>query len=317
MIIKYITDKWLASIVVSSLLVSTGAYADSYTSIDFEVGRRSDDINFNIAGDINGNNPNILSELTWTGLRIRQAKVSVHHRSDKNSIVMISTSHGSIRSGSNQDSDYGGDYRTLEFSRSYNDTSGDDVVDREIGFGYQFDIYDSRSKNIAHLVPLVGYSYHEQNLRITNGNQVVQLFPTLVLQPFSGLNSTYQTVWDGKWIGLQLRFKSMVRQDRIYLFFKHHWPDYYAEGNWNLRTTFAHPKSFSHQASGTGDEFLIKWIENTTRVWALSMTVHFQQWNTAPGLDITYFSDGTAAATRLNGVEWQSTTFMLGVEVRI
>jgi hypothetical protein len=164
---------------------------------------------------------------------------------------------------------------------------------------------------------MLGYSYHEQNLRMTNGNQVVQLFPNLILQPFSGLNSTYKTEWDGFWLGAQLWFRSKTRQDKFSLIFKHHMPDYSAEANWNLRADFAHPKSFEHQASGKGNEFLIGWVENTTDLWALKATLQYQKWQTDPGIDIVYFSDGTVAATRLNDVEWKSTVFTIGIERRI
>jgi hypothetical protein len=37
-------------------------------------GYRVDDLNWNIAGDINGNNPNIISELTWDDLESYQLK---------------------------------------------------------------------------------------------------------------------------------------------------------------------------------------------------------------------------------------------------
>ncbi len=50
------------------------------TAAEIEVGLeltnsyRIDNLNWNIAGDLYGNNPNILSELTWTDLKIYQLK---------------------------------------------------------------------------------------------------------------------------------------------------------------------------------------------------------------------------------------------------
>jgi len=44
------------------------------TEFVFTGGYRSDDLDFNIAGDINGNNPNIISELTWEDLESYQVK---------------------------------------------------------------------------------------------------------------------------------------------------------------------------------------------------------------------------------------------------
>jgi hypothetical protein len=325
--IKYVAERFIVvlSISISAFLYTPHVHADSVTSVAFDVGVRSDDVNWNIAGNINGTNPNVLSELTWTDLRILQTKISVESVSDKGSIFIASASYGSISSGSNQDSDYMGDNRTFEWSRSNNNSSGDNVFDFELGLGYQFDIYDSRFNNVAHIIPMLGYSYHEQNLRMTNGYQTISVpafsppgfFPPL-LGPFDRvLNSTYQTEWDGLWAGVQLWFRSKTGRDKFYLSFKHHRPDYSAEANWNLATRFAHPKSFEHQASGKGNEFLIGWVENTTEVWALKATLQYQKWQTDPGIDIVYFSDGTVAATRLNDVEWKSTVFTIGIERRI
>ena len=324
MIIKYITDKWLALITISALVLTSNVHADPVTSIAIDVGYRTDDVKWSIAGFFEGQYVNLLSELSWDNLKIQQIRISLDHTSKK-SIVAASVSYGSIVSGSNQDSDYKGSNKTLEFSRSNNNSGGDDVVDFEIGFGYEIDLYNSKSIHTAHLIPLFGYSYHEQNLRMTDGFQTVSR-PELVLPqnapvalgPFTDvLNSTYQTQWDGLWLGIQLLFGNTTEGGRYSLLFKHHWPDYYAEANWNLRPEFAHPKSFSHQSNGTGNEFLMQWIGNTSEAWALKVMLQYQKWSTTPGIDIIYYSDGTAAATRLNGVEWQSTTFMLGVEVRI
>ena len=41
----------------------------------FKAGYRIDELDWNIAGDINGNNPNILSELTWDDLEVYQIKL--------------------------------------------------------------------------------------------------------------------------------------------------------------------------------------------------------------------------------------------------
>ena len=38
-------------------------------------GYRADDLDWNIAGDINGNNPNVLSELTWDDVKSYQVKL--------------------------------------------------------------------------------------------------------------------------------------------------------------------------------------------------------------------------------------------------
>ena len=93
-------------------------------------GYRIDQLDWNIAGNNAGTNPNILSELTWKDLEIYQVqfKPSVtlgnSHRGGVRYHLRGMLGWGSIVDGSNQDSDYAGDNRTLEFSRSNNSAGG-------------------------------------------------------------------------------------------------------------------------------------------------------------------------------------------------
>ncbi len=86
------------------------------TDFTLSTGYRSDDLDWNIAGDINGNNPNVLSELTWDDVESYQVKL-------QGSIVWPNiialrgyANYGWVFDGDNQDSDYLGDNRTFEFS---------------------------------------------------------------------------------------------------------------------------------------------------------------------------------------------------------
>ncbi len=75
--------------------------------------------------------------------------------------------YGWIHHGDNQDSDYDGDNRTIELSRSNNKTEGDNVSDWSAGLGYQFNLADA-DYLFGHKVMLAflaGYSKHKQNLK--------------------------------------------------------------------------------------------------------------------------------------------------------
>ncbi len=108
------------------------------TEFTLSTGYRSDDLDWNIAGDINGNNPNVLSELTWDDVESYQVKL-------QGSVVWPNiiafrgyANYGWIFDGDNQDSDYLGDNRTFEFSRSNNSTDDDYVWDASLAIGYPF-----------------------------------------------------------------------------------------------------------------------------------------------------------------------------------
>jgi len=114
--------------------------AGSWFQTEFllSTGYRVDDLDWNIAGDINGNNPNILSELEWEGLESFQIKTTNKTIFNQLFLLKGSLAYGWILNGENQDSDYWGDNRTLEFSRSNNNSDEGNMLDASFGLGWQF-----------------------------------------------------------------------------------------------------------------------------------------------------------------------------------
>ncbi len=283
------------------------------TDFTFSAGYRVDDLDWNIAGDINGNNPNVLSELTWEDVESYQLKF-------QGSVVWPNiiafkgyTNYGWIVDGDNQDSDYLGDNRTLEFSRSKNSTDDDYVWDASLAIGYPLRF--GRAV-VGTITPLLGYSYHEQNLNITDGNQILP-----DLGPFPGLDSSYDTEWQGPWIGFDLRFKAkeittFAHRFETYFTYEYHWADYTAEADWNLRDDFAHPKSFEHDADGNGWKIGVGFNLWLHRNWALNFNYDYQDWSTDGGIDKVFFSDGSTVKTKLNQVNWTSYALSLGISLR-
>jgi len=267
-------------------------------------GYRTDNFNFNIAGDINGKNPNILSELSWQNLKIYQ--ISGRLTVDTDSLyARTSVGWGWIFSGTMQDSDYNGDNRTQEFSRSINQPGGN-VMDTSVGVGYPFRL---REDSVL-IAPLVGYAYDRQQLEITNGNQTIPNSG-----PFAGLDSTYHAQWWGPWLGFDLAFA----EDEHITWrgsFEYHWASYRATDNHNLRADLQHPESFVHTASGGGVTGSLGLDWALSEQWILALEADFISWSTRPGIDESFFSNGTVGTTRLNEVNWNSWAFALGIKRR-
>lgn len=290
------------------LFVSGKVYADYEieTAYSLGMGPRVDNLDWSIAGDLNGENPNILSELTWTDLEIAQIKGDFKIAVGKSMhffYLRTTIAYGEIMAGDNQDSDYFGDNRTIEFSRSNNSSDSGYVSDASFGMGYQLRLFSGRIK----MAPIFGYSSSRQNLRMTDGFQTVPLMGS-----FEGLNSTYETQWRGPWIGLDI---SAMPINKIELFgkFEYHWADYHADGNWNLRSELAHPISFEHDADGTGIVVSAGGAYNLNERWSLKVYLDIKQWSTNSGLDRVFTVNGGYADTSLNEVNWDS--FATGVEV--
>jgi hypothetical protein len=304
----------LANIAFFSYLDPSEA-ADIKTDISLSAGYRVDELSWNIAGNLYGANPNVLSELTWSNLETLQTTVSGRALVNQWLYVRGSVGCGWTFSGDNQDSDFDGNHRTQEYSRSNNSADGGSVLDAVVGIGYQFEVLSHKLK----LIPLIGYSYHEQNLTLNHGFQTIStpghVPPTPPYGPIQGLDSTYDTSWQGPWLGIDLSF---AITDRVTLFggFEYHWAEYEAEANWNLVPFLSHPKSFEHDADGKGFLITVGAEYVLTGAWCLNMAFNYQKWSTDPGLDHLYYANGSIAENRLNEVNWDSYALMLGLVYR-
>ena len=273
-------------------------------------GYRTDDLNWNISGNINGVSPNILSELAWDDLDVWQLKAegSLDIANDIftwfNFYLKGAAGYGWIVDGRNRDSDYGADNRSNEVSRSINDADDGNVLDLSIAIGPHF------SSNDGHwsIIPLMGYSYHEQNLTITDGQQIIP-----PLGPFDGLKSTYETEWSGPWLGADIAYLP-VSKWTFTTSIEYHWADYSAEADWNLRDDFKHSKSFEHKADGDG------WVAGIGLNYALNkqlsvgLSGDYLSWKTDPGISRFYLANGAIVETRLNEVNWESTSLSVNFD---
>jgi len=299
---------------------------ETLLDLNMGIGYRIDRLNWNIAGG----GVNVLSELTWDDLRIHQIKGGGRFIVDEIEpglalYVRGSAGYGQIVAGENQDSDFEGNNRTDEFSRSNNDADDGDVLDGSIGIGLQTKIRLQEKAWIFKIAPLVGYSYHEQNLKMTNGFQTV---PSL--GSFPGLNSSYKTEWKGPWAGIDL-FLETDNQFTLFGFVEYHWPDYSAEANWNLRPQFQHPLSFAHVAEGEGLLASAGWEYRFLPAWTVVVALDYLNWSTHAGIETNFLSpqgiqeffsetgvlvaDGIVL-TPLNEVNWESQSVTLGIVYR-
>jgi len=282
-------------------------------------GYREDRLDWNIAGNSNGQRPNVLSELKWRDIEIGQVKLQSKFTLPRRFHFRGSFGTGWIANGDNRDSDYLGDDRTFEYSRTDNDAGHGSVYDFSAAAGYPFEF--GREMVIA-LRPLVGYSYHRQNLSITDGDQTVAT-PGLTQNagPFAGLDSHYDARWYGPWIGVELGVEAAVPDGfirRVEGFFacEVHRADYRAQADWNLRQDLAHPNSFRHRAEGIGYVLSGGFNLFVAPRWALTAEAAYQSWSTNQGRHRVYFAGGDTADTRLNEVDWRSMALSVGVLYR-
>ena len=304
----------LPVLLILMLLPVSDARAKSLKSdLELSAGYRIDRLNWSIAGDLTGANPSVLSEYTWRDLETFQAGADFKALIHNTFYVRASVSYGWILGGSVQDSDFAGDGRTMEFSRSNNSAKGGNTLDGAVGFGYKF------GRGRIRWIPLLGYAYRGQNLTLTDGYQTISVpVPGLTpppVGPIEGLNSSYDAQWRGPWIGMDL-FVEVQQKLTLFATFQYHWARYEATADLNLRPDLAHPKSFEHPADGAG--FLLgAGAEYAFKgPWVATLKAGYEKWSTDPGTDTLYYAGGPVAQTRLNQVNWRSFALMLGLTYR-
>ena len=193
-------------------------------------------------------------------------------------------------------------------ARSNNASDDGHLADISLGVGVPWE------PQIGHynlrIIPLAGYSYHEQRLEITDGNQTI---PNT--GPFPNLNSEYLPRWKGSWVGVNLSLNPS-KKVRVFSDVEFHWASLKADADWNLRTDFSHPKSFRHLADGGG------WVTSfglgyaPWEDWLIQLTFDYQDWSTDPGIIKFFHSDGSVTEQPLNVVDWESFAVSLGATAK-
>ncbi len=284
-------------------------------NFNLTTGYRTDDLRFNIAGDVWGSNPNVLSELKWRQIGSWQIKGKGQMIFNTNIVLEASGDYAKIFKGKNQDSDYLSDNRANEFSRSNNMADTGYLHDLSAGLGYRFsmdDFFSNFALKEASFTPLFGFSHNAQHLRMTDGNQTYDPYNLIGLGPFAGLKSKYDTQWYGPWLGVEMkgkfkRFSCLARME-------YHLNEYYAVADWNLRSDFKHPKSYEHRADGMGYFLGLEFGYELTKNWQINWGTDLYSYHTQTGIDRTYFSSGSTGETQLNKVEWSSASYTLGLK---
>lgn len=270
-----------------------------YSELQIKTGYSHGSLSWNVAGYQNC--PNIISELQWKNLKIFEMAASYNILTSLGFYGKVSGCYGNILSGSVQDSDYKGDNRTQEYSRSKCDASNGRVFDFSLAIGRQL-IF-----NRLHLqvIPIIGYSLNEQHLKLQKGMQVIDTEDGNAPYPIQGLKSAYNASWHGLLIGFDLNIQA---NPKIYFLatFEYHLTLFNGRGNWNLREDFTH--DFKHYAYGRGvigsSGLLYQFHQN----FSAGMTLKFENYKALKGKArfYSYTLENLVANQTLNHIKWQS-----------
>lgn len=266
-------------------------------------GYRYDKLRYNIPG----NGANIVSELTW---HVPASEIRVDGGWTHTSGLTIAGHLAyaqAITGGEVQDSDYLLSDRQGEFSRSYAKPQDSRMFDISLGAGWKLPLGKDHS-----LTPMFGLARYDSLYRMRDGRQVISAYGfTMPLGSFPGLDSKYNPVWSSVWQGLSAEFKPFP-QLALHAAIKHHWFDYRAEADWNLRSDRAHPISFVHEGYGRGweNEFGADW--RFFQAHRLTLDLSMRKFELKDGKRILYPASGGSIETSLNEVIADSWSARLG-----
>lgn len=284
---------------------------DNNTSFSISGGYRVDNLDWNKASDITGTaTPNILSELTWSDIQILELELGIRHTQPLGRLtgayLELKGNAGVVFSGDNQDSDYFGDNRTQEFSRSNNSADKGTVFGLSIAGGYSMKWELPWERADLTFIPLVGFGTRKTDFRMQDGFQTIP-----ATGAFPGLDSSYETTWKGPFLGMDIAGK--FNRHRLGLRAEYHMIDYLGVGDWNLREDLYNPRSFDHKADGTGTVFNLLYAYEVTPSSEFTIAGNFSQWSTDAGTDRVFFSDFTYTELRFNEANWDSQSIRLGM----
>lgn len=248
-------------------------------------GEQYENFNWSIAGNQNGQNPNVLSELKWKNISGPAYTASLQWNIWRRFSLYGDYNRMAVHSGSVSDMDYSADNRTMPvYTANFSDNKGY-TASWSAGAGYV--IFNNQRFS---LIPYVGYSASTEYLYIVD---LSGQFPTL--------NSTYHVNWKGEFIKITSSLK-IVHALKLAAAFTYNQAHYTAQGDWNLINEFRHPVSYSHVADGYGIGANARLVYNITPNVAVNIGYSYYNWQTGTGNDQLYLATGEVDKTQLNGV---------------
>ncbi|MBO9591729.1 MAG: outer membrane beta-barrel protein [Niabella sp.] len=257
-------------------------------------GYGNSNLHWSIAGNTDGKNPDILSELAWSRLRGTVWNAGLRYSFNKKWGLELGAGYHHITKGRVTDKDYAqdnrqGNYYNEEFNSQGKALTADAVLQYHIGNLSGFQIR-----------PFVGYTLQKQEALLLGDEDWER-----------DLHSSYKTTWMGAQAGVNAS-RTFNRLDlRIDL--ATGLLAYRAAALWNLIDKFAKPVSFRHYTEAyqlKGNVEIGYTLGARLRIMGYCRMAHADAWK---GTDRAYYSDGSTIDTRLNWVTTTTTAFGAGL----
>lgn len=273
------------SIIASCTQIGYGQELEKKIQISASGGAQRESLNWSIAGNSSGQNPNVLSELKWKNVLSFSFSGELKWNIWKRVVIYGNYNRSHITSAHVSDIDYAGDNRTQS---TYNQSfSGNKGSTQAWYAGAGFMIFNNSRFS---LIPYAGYGINKQSLYILDESG-----------QFPDLNSSYFTRWRGPFLKVTSSAR-LINSLKIMADITYSQVNYNAQGNWNLISQFRHPVSYTHVSSGYGINAGARLVYQLTPNVAVHIGYSYFNWETGNGTDLLYLSSGQVDKTQMNGV---------------
>lgn len=288
---------------------------DYEINVGLEGGYRTSELVWNIPG---APPVNVLSELKWENISGYQIEPKIEYNQKtgllKGLNIQASINKSITTSGENQDSDYDGANRTLEWSRSNNSSNAGHAEGFSASIGYAFNFGGNRERARTRFTTLVGYAIQNQQFVQRDGFQTIWTDDPSQQGPFY-LNSSYDMQLYMPFIGAELT-SYFYDSHQLKISGRYSKASYVGTGHWNQRTDFAHPDSFVDNVDGIafllGAEYAWEFYPQTQ----FTLSSHFNYFNGKDGYKIQNASDGSVTWNYVNEATWHSLDYMAGLNYK-
>lgn len=293
------STKNISAACLAFFLLANVAFAQNISrplQISVFTGYEQHDLDWSIAGNISGKNPNIYSELKWKEVSGQSISAAVQYTFWKKFAGMVSYSRMFIRSGRVTDNDYNADNRTNQvYGETFNSNKGN-INQFNVGLGYELINNEKFS-----LMPFVGYEITRQSLSILD-----------LSGDFPELNSNYLPVWKGVFVKCRAQLK-LNRIFKIVADVSYSQSHYEANADWNVIQIFQHPVSYRHNANGFGVNTNAALSCSVKKNIAVNIGGGFLTATTGTGTDELFLASGGSEKTLLNGISNNAYRLFAGI----
>jgi hypothetical protein len=256
------------------------------------------DLTWSIAGNSQGQSPNILSELDFKSVASLGYFLEGRYSPLRNFYFILYYQHNSVFSGKGSDVDYQGDNRT-------NST-------------YQLSFSSNRGQ-----LDMIRTGINTTLLKRNAINFTAGIYYRSNIQEFyilSAEDPDLESIYKMKMKGMELTVDADIdlgRNVSALLSFSCGYINYRGEANWNLREIFMHPLSFLQTSKGISTGGEVRFDYRISPLFSLTIGGTYSRIKIFKGTDTSYLITDTEVSTQFNGAKNNNYGSTVGIIVRL